>query len=170
MRIAAAALISACIAGSASAAEKWGIDHERKARFEAKVVDILCELTGDCPPDCGAGRRHLGLLTAEGRLIPAVKNFDPFAGTQADLAPFCGRRVVVDGLMIDNPKVPMFVVQFKRAAGPQGEWTRANWFTEAWSKSHPGKDASRWFRHDGRIADEIARTGKLGIPGLKLGE
>ena len=170
MRILAAALMSACVAGPAHAAEEWGIDHERKVRFEAEVVDILCELTGDCPPDCGAGKRHLGLLTAEDRLIPAVKNFDPFAGTQADLAPFCGQRVIVDGLMIDNPKIPMFVVQFKKAAGPEGKWARGNWFTKAWAESHPGKDASQWFRHDGRIGAEIARAGKLGIPGLKLEE
>ena len=35
--------------GAAFAADEWGIEHEEVARIEATVVDILCELTGDCP-------------------------------------------------------------------------------------------------------------------------
>ena len=52
--------------GAAWAAEEWGLPGEEVVRFEAKVVDILCELTGDCPADCSDGTRQLGLLTAEG--------------------------------------------------------------------------------------------------------
>ena len=63
----------------ASAAEEWGIEGEKKARFEAKVVDILCELSGDCPADCGAGKRQLGLLKDDGTLLLVAKNFDIFA-------------------------------------------------------------------------------------------
>ncbi len=88
------------------AAEEWGIDYEKTARFEAKVVDILCELTGDCPANCGDGKRQLGLLRQDGRLILAVKNFDIFAGTANDLAPFCNKNIIADGLMIENPKMP----------------------------------------------------------------
>ena len=32
------------------AAEEWGLPEEEVVRFEAKVVDIVCELTGDCRP------------------------------------------------------------------------------------------------------------------------
>ena len=49
----------------ALAAESWGLPEEEKTRFEAKVVDALCELTGDCPDRCGGGKRQLGLLTDE---------------------------------------------------------------------------------------------------------
>ena len=42
-------LLLATMATAVQAANEWGIDHEAKARFEATVVDVLCELTGDCP-------------------------------------------------------------------------------------------------------------------------
>ena len=50
----------ALFAGPAQAAKEWGIDGEEVAQFEAKAVDVLCELTGDCPTNCGDGtiRRH----------------------------------------------------------------------------------------------------------------
>ena len=170
MRILSALAGLLLAAGPAFAAEEWGIDHEEKARLTATVVDIACVLTGDCPENCGGGKRQLGLLTGEGRLIPAAKNFDPFAGALADLLPFCGRDIVVDGLLIENPKLPMFAIQFKKPAGPDGEWARGNWFVKDWARANPGKPAGQWFRHDARIAAKIARTGKLGIPGLELKE
>ena len=42
------------------AAEEWGLPEEEVARFEAKVVDVLCELSGDCPAGCGAEILHDG--------------------------------------------------------------------------------------------------------------
>ncbi|MDE0410358.1 MAG: hypothetical protein OXN81_21140 [Alphaproteobacteria bacterium] len=170
MRILSALAGLLLIAGPAFAAEEWGIDHEEKARLTVTVVDIACVLTGDCPENCGGGKRQLGLLTEEGRLIPAAKNFDPFAGTQADLVPFCGKKTIVDGLLIENPKLPMFAVQFKKSADPDGKWARGNWFVKQWAKANPDKEANQWFRHDARIVAKIERTGKLGIPGLKLEE
>ena len=77
-------------------------------------MDILCELTGDCPSNCGDGKRQFGLLLDDGRLIPMVKNFGPFAGTASDLKGFCGKWIIADGLFINNPKMPMFALQFKR--------------------------------------------------------
>ncbi len=158
------------LAGPAAAAEEWGIEHEQTARMTVTVVDIVCELTGDCPADCGGGKRQLGLLTGEGRLIPAVKNFDPFAGAVVDLLPFCGKETIVDGLLIENPHMPMFTVQFKKSAEPDGEWARGNWFVKEWAKANPDKPQGEWFRHDSRIAAKIERTGKLGIAGLELKE
>lgn len=35
--------------GAALAAEKWGLPNEQTARFEAKVVDVLCVDTVDAP-------------------------------------------------------------------------------------------------------------------------
>ena len=70
------------------AAEGWGIAHEKVTRTEAKVVDIACEVTGNCVPNCGNGKRQLGLLFDNGKLVPVVKNNDPFAGAVVDLIPF----------------------------------------------------------------------------------
>jgi hypothetical protein len=166
----ALATVAALGASGAMAADEWGIQHEKKARFEAKVVDVLCELTGDCPSNCGAGKRQLGLLRDDGKLILAAKNFDPFAGAVDDLIDFCGKRIIADGLLIESPKAHLFALQFKRLA-PDGEWSRANWFKKRWAEKHGVKPASdkagEWFRHDARIKAAIAKGGVFGIPGLK---
>src|SRR3546814_4174772 len=62
------------IAANAQAANSWGLPNEEIVRFEAKVVDVLCELSGDCPADGGAGRRQLGLVTDDGTLILPVRS------------------------------------------------------------------------------------------------
>lgn len=155
--------------GLALAAEGWGIDHEKETRIEAKVVDLLCEVTGECAENCGGGKRQLGLLLDDGRLVPVVKNFDIFAGAVEDLIPFCGKRITADGLMISNPKMPMFALQFKREA-PDGKWSRANWFGKNWSKANGGKKAGSWYKHDARVLQTIEDSGVYGIPGLKPAE
>ena len=154
---------------SAQAAEGWGIDHEKKTRVDAKVVDLLCEVTGDCVANCGDGKRQLGLLFDDGRLVPVVKNFDIFAGATVDLKSFCGKKITADGLMISNPKMPMFALQFKREA-PDGKWSRANWFIKEWSKANPGKPGKAWYKHDATVLELIAKDGVFGIPGLKPAE
>ncbi len=159
----------ACSAGLALAAEGWGIEHEKETRVEAKVVDLLCEVTGDCTENCGGGKRQLGLLFDDGRLVPVVKNFDIFAGAVDDLQPFCGKRITADGLMISNPKMPLFALQFKREA-PDGKWSRANWFGKNWSKANGGKKAASWYKHDERVLKVLAEDGVYGVPGLKPAE
>ena len=149
-------------AQAAPAAEKWGIDGEKTARFEAKVVDVLCVITGDCPKDCGAGKRQLGLLTDDGKLYPAVKNFEPFAGAAVELKPFCGRRVLADGLIIESPKARLFALQFVKPL-PDGKWRRANRFGMDWARRNPGKDAGEWYRHDPLVKKIIEKDGKLGL-------
>ena len=158
-----------CSASLAVAAEGWGIDHEEKIRVEAKVVDLLCEVTGDCVENCGGGKRQLGLLFDDGRLVPVVKNFDIFAGAIEDLQPFCGKRITADGLMISNPKMPLFALQFKREA-PDGKWSRANWFGKNWSKANGGKKPGSWYKHDERVLKVLAEDGVYGVPGLKPSE
>ena len=70
---------------AAQAAEEWGLPEEKIARFEAKVVDVLCELSGDCPKNCGSGKRQLGLIDGDGKLILPLKNSVIFAGAAAEL-------------------------------------------------------------------------------------
>ena len=165
--IAGFALAGATALGSsAMAAEEWGIDGEKVARFDAKVVDIVCELTGDCPANCGDGKRQLGLLQADGKLVLPVKNQDIFAGVIQDLLPFCGKTVTADGLMITTKHMPVFALQFKREA-PDGKWSRANWFGKEWSKANGGQKSGQWFKSDPRVLKAIKRDGVYGIPGLK---
>jgi hypothetical protein len=163
-------LFAIALSSTVFAAEGWGIKHEKETRVEVKVVDLLCEVTGNCVANCGDGKRQLGLLFDDGKLVPAVKNAEAFAGAVDDLLPFCGQRIVADGLMISNPKMPMFLLQFKRSAAPgkpKGKWSGANWFGKNWSKANGGKDSSDWFRNDTRIKEILAKDGILGIPGLK---
>ena len=161
-------VILTALGSGAGAATLWGIENEAKARFEAKVVDISCELTGNCPAKCGAGKRQLGLLTDEGRLWLVAKNFDAFAGGTVDLLPFCGKRVLADGLTVATKHMPLFAIQFVKPL-PDGEWRRANKFSQDWAKKH-GENGNRWFRWDPDVAERISKRGQLGIPGLDLSD
>ena len=168
--IAFAALALVVVAGPVRAAEKWGIEHEEVARFEAKVVDVLCELTGDCPANCGAGKRQLGLLQSDGKLVLPVKNQDIFAGASNDLLPFCGKQLIVDGLLIKDPVMTLFQIQFRRPA-PDGEWRQANQFRRDWAAkldlAWDSEAVDEWYNHDETIKDVIGKNGVFGIPGLK---
>ncbi len=163
-----ALLLSAGLLAAAPgwAAEEWGLPEEEVARFEAKVVDVLCELSGDCPAGCGAGKRQLGLVTDAGTLVLPVKNFTPFSGAAAELIDFCGKRVVADGLFTTNRGVKIFALQFVRQA-PDGKWRRANRFLPRWAEANGfrpgGPEAKQWFRHDPRIKAVIERDGVLGL-------
>jgi hypothetical protein len=152
--------------GAARAAESWGLPGEETVRFEAKVVDLLCELTGDCPADCGAGRRQLGLLRDDGSLVLPLKNQVIFAGAAAELIDFCAQRVVADGLMATNRGHSVFALQFVKAA-TDGKWRRANRFLPKWAAENgvgpKSATAKRWFENDPRVQDLIARDGKLGL-------
>ncbi len=162
----ATGLLGLGLMASAQAAEEWGIDFEKKARVEAKVVDLACELSGNCPKNCGAGKRQLGLLMDDGKLVPVVKNFEPFAGAANDLIKYCNKRIVADGLMIENPKMPMFTLQFSKLA-KGGKWARANQYGTDWSEANGGKKPGQWFRNDPTVISIIKKNGVFGIPGLK---
>lgn len=154
--------------GGANAADSWGLEGEKIARFEAKVVDIACELTGNCPANCGAGNRQLGLLTDVGRLVLPTKNQVPFAGAAWELVDFCQKRVVVDGLFVNNRGHEIFALQFVKAV--DGKWQRANRFTGKWLKEaglpEGSPKADQWFRNDPQVNALIKADGKLGL-GLK---
>jgi len=159
-------VLSAAWSTGALAAESWGLPEEEETRFEAKVVDTLCELTGDCPDRCGDGKRQLSLLTDDGALILPLKNVVPFAGAGVELLDFCGKRVTVDGLFSTNRGVKIFALQFVREA-PDGKWRRANRFAGRWAAAN-GVDAKsattqQWFRNDPAVMKAIERDGKLGI-------
>ncbi|MEM8822989.1 MAG: hypothetical protein AAGF30_05200 [Pseudomonadota bacterium] len=169
------ALIAALVAAPAvaqdfsegSEARNWGLYGEQTARFTATVSDPLCELTGDCAADCGAGARQLVLLReADGVMIFPMKNGQTsFNGAVADLAPFCGQLIEVDGLMISEPELgAVNVYQVQRIRLPDGEWQRANTWTDDWAARNPGSEGpGPWFRRDPRVLEEIEREGYLGL-------
>lgn len=156
----------ACIAlaAPAVAADGWGIDKEKIVQLEVTVVDIACALGKECPPQCGAGKRQLGVLTADGKLYPAVKGATLFAGAVADLLPYCGRKVQADGLLIENPAMQLFFVQNLREHADQ-KWQPAEAFEKQWSAAN-GK-ADEWFRADPLVKKTISADGVLGIKGLE---
>ena len=137
------------------------------ARFEATVVDILCDLTGDCPTDCGAGKRQLGLVrTADDVLVLPMKNSQPaFTGAAQELLPYCNQTVEVDGLMIEDEDFPIrniYLVQRIKAA--DADWVKANTWTKKWAEEHPEAEGKGpWFRRDPRVNEIIAREGYLGL-------
>lgn len=174
-----AALLAAPIAtfspiAPASAAEEcevksWNLSGQKKACFSAKVVDLLCEVAGDCPANCGNGNRQLGLLrTDNGKLVYPQKNLQQsFNGPVADLQPHCGKTVDVRGWMVGDEETlkgaaQLFQVQWIRSAG--GKWAKANKWTKDWAKKNPdSKGKGPWFRRDKRVKAEIEENGYLGL-------
>lgn len=150
-----------------SAARSWNLYAEVPARFEAQVVDILCDLSGNCPANCGDGTRQLGLLrTADDVMVLPLKNSQPaFTGAATDLLPYCGQTVVVDGLLIEDEDLNarnIYLLQTVTTA--DGTTSKANNWTKEWSKANPdAKGKGPWFRRDPRIKDIIAREGYLGL-------
>lgn len=148
-----------------SRAKSWGLTGEQAMRFEAKVVDVLCALSGDCPPDCGEGRRQLGLLRDDGILVLAAKNAQPiFSGAAEDLLPYCARKVEVDGLMVGEGPGRVYQVQTIRAL--DGTATRkADRWSKVWEQRNAGAGDAEgpWFRRDQRVRREIERRGYLGL-------
>jgi hypothetical protein len=168
-----AALVAAPAAAqdfsAGSEAASWGLTGEAPARFEAEVVDILCALAGDCPPDCASGARQLGLLrSADGVLVLPMKNGQPvFSGAVADLAPFCGQTVEVDGLFVGDPEAtpaPFYMVQRIRPAAAEA-FQPADRFTGAWAEANPEAAAAggEWFRNDPAVRERIEAEGYLGL-------
>lgn len=148
---------------NAYTAKSWGVTNEVKAKFTGTVVDIACELTDNCPADCGAGSRQLGLQTSDQGLIMVAKNLTLFTGAAEELYGFCGQEIEVDGLFTENRNVRFFQVQKMRAVG--GKWSKATRFHKAWAKENGTKPrkAKRWYRKDVRIKTIIERDGYLGL-------
>ncbi|QJF52205.1 hypothetical protein [Roseobacter ponti] len=150
-----------------SEAKTWNLYAEVPARFEATVVDILCELTGDCPQDCGGGMRQLGLVrTADDVMVLPMKNSQPaFTGAAAELVPFCNQVIEVDGLLIEDEDLGasnIYLVQ--RIKAGDADWIKANTWTKKWAERHPeAAGKGPWFRRDPRVNEVIGREGYLGL-------
>ncbi|MEM1131002.1 MAG: hypothetical protein AAGB15_09545 [Pseudomonadota bacterium] len=157
-----------------SQAKGWkGLQGREPAVFKAKVVDALCELTGDCAANCGDGRRPMALLReADGKMIFAGKNAQAtFNGPTYDLVKYCGKTVTVDGLLVGDPELTDTKYYMVQLITPEGaeKATKARGWTKAWLKRNPDlkgalKEAkNRWFRIDPDVNAEIEREGYLGV-------
>lgn len=165
----AALVVSAAtlpMAGAAeSQAKSWNLTGEVKARFEAKVVDVLCELAGDCVDNCGNGERHLGLLQSNGKLVLANKNIQAiFSGAVVDLVPYCGKQVEVDGLMVGEGGPQLYQIQLIREVGAE-KFNKTNQWSKKWNADNPDlkKVKGPWFRKDPRVNARIKADGYLGL-------
>ncbi len=151
-----------------SNAKSWNLYAEVPATFEAEVVDILCNVAGDCANQCAEGRQ-LGLLrSADNVLVYPNKNSQSsFNGAASDLLPYCGKMVDVDGLLIEDEEIPgatnIYLVQTIKEAG-DADWAKANKWTKVWAAKHPdAKGKGPWFRRDPRVNAIIADSGHLGL-------
>jgi hypothetical protein len=152
-----------------SEAKEFGLWEEEKALFSGKVVDVACELTGDCPDNCGDGNRIMGIVRdADDVLVLVLKNAQfSFNGPVEDLLPFCQKQVDVDGLLIGDEEtygVKYYMVQKIRDKGAP-EWQAANKWTAAWNARNPEAAAEKgpWFRKDPRVRKQIEATGYFGL-------
>jgi hypothetical protein len=145
------------------AAEAWGIEHEKVVELTGRVVDIACTLKGNCPPNCGDGKRQLGLVTSDGKLRAVVKGPVDFAGPVHDLVAYCGKSVQVDGLLVENPAITIVQIQNIRER-PDQPFAKADAFAKDWEKAN-GK-AEEWFRADPLVKQVIGEDGVYGIKGL----
>ncbi len=151
-----------------SQAKEFGLADEVKSTFSAKVVDLLCEVAGDCADNCGNGSRQLGLVRdADNKLITVLKNGQfSFNGPIEDLLPYCNKQVDVDGLMIGDPEefsTQFYMVQLIKDAGSD-KWNKANLWTKNWNKRNPeAKGKGPWFRRDPRVIKQIEANGYFGL-------
>ncbi|MEL6336114.1 MAG: hypothetical protein AAFQ88_05645 [Pseudomonadota bacterium] len=151
-----------------SAAKPWGLRGEQLAKFDAKVVDAVCHLTGDCPDDCGAGERQMVMIReADGKSVLAFKNIQPiFTGATVDLAQYCGQTVTVDGLLVGDPEVTggAEIMQIQTVSVAGAEPAKTNAWTKDWDAKFPeAAGKGPWFRRDPRINERIATTGYFGL-------
>lgn len=152
-----------------SNAKEFGLIDEEKATFSGKVVDVLCELSGDCAEQCGSGNRNLGIVReGDGKLILVLKNSQfSFNGPVPDLLPYCNKQVDVDGLLVGDGEyygAKFYMVQFIRETG-SGDWNKANKWTAAWKERNPevANGKGPWFRRDPRVLKQIDASGYFGL-------
>ena len=161
--LAVAALAATLPALPARAGEGLGVDNEKVVAMEAKVVDLTCEVAKICPAGCGAGQHQLGLLTADGKLLPAVKSATLFAAPVLDLLPYCGKTVAVDGLLVENPAMTIYFVQGIRDKAVEA-YAPTDAFEKRWVTANGPSE--EWFRNDPVVKKIIAADGITGIKGL----
>jgi len=152
-----------------SNAKEFGLQEEMKATFSGKVVDIACELTGNCADNCGDGNRNMGIIRdADDKLILVLKNAQfAFNGPVYDLVKYCNKQVDVDGLLIADPEdygAQFYMLQFIKDKGA-ADWNKANQWNAGWVARNPevAEGKGPWFRRDPRVMKQIEAEGYFGL-------
>lgn len=151
-----------------SNAKEFGLNEAKQATFSAKVVDLLCEVAGNCADNCGNGDRQLGLLRdADNKLVAVLKNGQfSFNGAVDDLLPYCNQKVDVDGIMVGDAEqhnTQFYMVQFIKEEGA-AEWSKTNRMTKEWAKRNPEAEGKGpWFLRDPRVVKQIEANGYFGL-------
>ncbi|MEM7214568.1 MAG: hypothetical protein AAF423_03420 [Pseudomonadota bacterium] len=152
-----------------SNAKGFGFQEEEKATFSGKVVDILCEVAGNCVESCGNGTRLMGIVrAADNKLILPLKNAQlAFNGPVDDLVPYCNKDVDVDGVLVGDAEVynaKFYMLQFIREAGAP-EWNKAKLWTAAWKSRNPDVASGKgpWFKRDPRVVKQVEANGYFGL-------
>ena len=152
-----------------SNARSWNLFAESQATFTGTIVDLTCEITGDCVENCGDGARQLGILRAsDGVLVNLQKNDQAlFTGAVRDALPFCGMEVEVDGLLLTDDFLGaqnIYLLQFIRPLDSGEDWVRANLWTDLWEADHTDwAGEGRWYRRDQTIRALLDTTGYFGL-------
>ncbi|MCX8505415.1 MAG: hypothetical protein ORN98_02220 [Alphaproteobacteria bacterium] len=156
-----------CAMRGAGAAELLGVTDEKPLQIKGKVVDIACNLTSQCPPHCGEGKRQLGLVTDQGVLYLVAKSSAIFAGAVTDLLPFCDQQIEIDGSTTTQFGATLLYVQRLRLVGSEA-WLDSENFTKDWAKTNKlaphDMKLAEWYRQDKTVAAAIKARGRLGVP------
>lgn len=154
--------LSACATPVGEVAS-WPVTNANESMLTGTVVDVLCELNGNCVDNCGNGRRQLAIKTEDSRTVLVSKNLNDYAGAADDLSLFCDQVVDVNGLFTEHKGVRFFQVQ--NIKPPGGQWQKATRFLQVWSErtGKPLSQASNWQDNDDRVQEIIKRDGVLGL-------
>jgi len=160
-----AGLLQAGCATPAGKVESWPITGAEESQFSGTVVDVLCELGGNCANECGQGTRQLAIKSPDNNIgtVLVAKNLANYSGAADELWQLCGQQVDLNGLFTEHKGVRFFQVQNIRESG--GQWQKANKYLSAWVE-RSGKSpqqAKNWQDHDERVKDIIERDGRLGL-------
>ncbi len=158
----ASAVITGC-ATPAGEVDVWPITNAEKSGLTGQVVDVLCELNGNCADNCGEGTRQLGIKTEAGGTVLVAKNLSNYSGAAEELWNYCGEVVEVNGLFTEHQGVRFFQAQNVRA--PDGQWQKATRFLDVWTErtGKPASLAKNWQYHDEVVNEIIERDGRLGL-------
>ena len=155
------AVLTAC-ATPVGEVDRWGISGVEVAELSGEVVDVLCEVSGNCVDQCGAGTRQLGLKTQESTVLIA-KDVNRYTGGAEELWPFCSQQLVINGQFTETDKTRFFQVQNVRS--PNGPWMKTSRFLEVWAEKNgkPLTSANRWYLEDPRVTTILEQDGLLGL-------
>lgn len=162
--LSAGALLAGC-ATPVGEIESWPVTGAEKTQFSGVVVDVQCELSGNCTDQCGEGRRQLAIKTSDNAMgtVLVAKNLSNYSGAADELWQFCEQQIDVNGLFTEHNGIRFFQVQNVRPPG--GQWQRATQYLNAWvdrSGKSP-QQAQNWHEHDERIKEILMRDGRLGL-------